>query len=280
MKKCISYWSIPGGLENTLPIADALAAAKDAGFEGLELGIGPEGVLTTQSSQSDCENIRKQIDGAGLTVETLASGMSWGANPTSNDPAVRRKSIELHAAALQRAAWTGCKAMLFVPGVVTSPIAPDEVVRYDTAVDRVREAVRELLEVAEKVQVDLCLENVWNGLLLSPLEWMSLIDEFKSDRLGMYFDVGNLLGYHQHPPHWIELLGSRIKRVHIKDFKDNFGWDGTYSFAKLGEGDVPWPETVAALKGIGYDRTVVAEMLPPSDGLLEHTKQAMDRIFN
>ncbi|MEX0653139.1 MAG: sugar phosphate isomerase/epimerase family protein [Phycisphaeraceae bacterium] len=280
MHKCISYWSMPGGMENTLPIADALAQTQAAGFAGLELGVGPEGVITPQSTQAECEAIRAQIDASGLVVETLASGMSWGVNPTSDDPAVRQKAVDLHTAALQRAAWLGCKAMLFVPGVVVSPIAPSEIIRYDVAVQRAREATTQLLDVAERVGVDLCLENVWNGLLLSPLEWIDFLDSFQSDRVGMYFDAGNLLGYHQHPPHWIEMLGQRIKRVHIKEFKDTFGFEGRYSFARLGEGDVPWPETVAALEAIGYDGTIVAEMLPPAEGLLEQTSEAMDRLFH
>ena len=212
-------------------------------------------------------------------VETLGCGITWGANPVSNDAAVRDESVKLHDAALQRAAWLGCKAMLMVPGVVTSPIAPDERVRYDHALDRCRENTRRLAETAERVGVDLCLENVWNGLFYSPVEFASFVDEIGSGRVGVYLDVGNLLGYQQHPPHWIELLGKRIKRVHFKDYSEEFGWEGRYAFSKLGEGDVPWPETVDALQKIGYEKTVIAEMLPWSEGLLEHTSAAMDRIL-
>jgi len=279
MIKAISYWSLKQGLENTHAMEAACDEAKSAGFEGLELCVGPEGVVNTQLTQSDCEAIRKTVDAKGVIVETLASGMSWGFNPTSNDKSVREKSIALHRDALQRAAWLGCKAMLFVPGVVTSPIVPDEIIRYDVAVERVREAVTQLLDVAENVDVDLCLENVWNGLFYSPLELRDFIDSFNSKRLGVYFDVGNVLGYQQYPPHWIELLGERIRRVHIKDYKDEFGWEGKYTFSELLEGDVPFEASMQALRKIGYDQTVVAEMLPWSEGLLERTSQAMDKIF-
>lgn len=278
MIKCISYWSMKDGLSNTHPIADALATAKAAGFAGMELAIGPEGVLNTQTSRQDCEAIRTQIDASGLTVQTLASGMSWGFNPTSNDAAVRDKAISLHADALQRAQWLGCQAMLFVPGVVKSPISPD-IVRYDVAVQRAREAVSRLLDVAEKVGVDLCIENVWNGLFYSPVELAAFVDSFNSPRLGVYFDVGNVLGYHQHPPHWIELLGKRIKRVHVKDLNENFGFVGGYTFCDLGAGQVPWAETVQALRAIGYDSTVVAEMLPWNPALLERTSAAMNVLL-
>lgn len=280
MIKCMHYWSTPQGLANTQSIDSAIELAKQYSFEGIELGIAPEGVLNVATTQDECEDIRRQLADAGLVCQTLSSGMSWGFNPTSDDPQVRAKAVELHAAALQRAAWLGCQAMLFVPGVVNSPIAPDEHIPYETAVQRSREAVGQLLKTAEQVGIDLCLENVWNGMLLSPPEWIAFIDSFGSDRLGMYFDCGNLLGYHQYPPHWIASLGQRIKRVHIKDFKLNFDWQGSFNFCRLGEGDMPFEQTMQALRETGYDRTVVAEMLPPSDGLLEHTSAAMDRMLN
>ena len=278
MIKCISYWSMKDGLSNTHPVEVAMDEAAGAGFEGIELCIAPEGALTTATTQDECESIREMARAKGLALQTLASGMSWAANPTSDDEAVREQSIKLHSEALQRASWLGCESMLFVPGVVASPISPD-IIRYDTAVGRSREACKRLLDVAERVGVDLCIENVWNGLLYSPTEFCAFIDSFNSKRIGAYFDVGNLLGYHQHPPHWIELLGPRIKRVHIKDYKLNFDWTGSFCFCELLQGDVPWQATMQAIRKIGYDKTLVGELLPHSDGLLERTSEAMSKIM-
>ncbi len=287
MIKCATYWSMRDGLANTHPIDDALDQAKAAGFAGIELCIGPgpapadplRSGLTSETMEADCVAVRARLDATGLHCSTIASGMTWAFNPTSDDPAVRERAIELHAAALQRAAWLGCGAMLYVPGVVNSPIAPEEHVRYDTAVDRARDGVSRLLETAERVGVDLCLENVWNGLFYSPLELRDFIDSFGSDRLGVYFDVGNVLGYQQRPEHWIELLSGRIKRVHIKGYRESFGFDGSYAFCGLMEGDVPWAATMAALRAIGYEKTLVAEMMPWSEGLLDQVSRDMDAIL-
>jgi hexulose-6-phosphate isomerase len=279
----ISYWSFEDGLANTHPIEAALRQARDAGFEALELALATEGVLTVESTQRDCQAVRDTIDAFGdVQVSSVASGLSWGCNPLSHDPAVRETSNKMMEAALERTAWLGGDAFLYVPGIVGCPFVPDEKVRYDHAVQRCRENVERLLPTAERVGVDLCLENVWNGLFLSPLELADFIDGFGSDRLGVYLDVGNLLGYHQHPPHWIELLGPRIKRVHVKDFKHDFDWQGRYDFCRLGEGDVPWPETIQSLRdlpGGGYRGTVIAEMLPPSPGLIEHTGQKLPELL-
>ncbi len=278
MIKSISYWSMKGGLEGTCPVAEAMTAAKKAGFEGIELCIGTSGVLTTGTDEATCRTYAKLAVENGLALETLASGMSWGCSPTHPDAAVRRQSIDLHKAALQRAAWLGCKAMLFVPGAVVIPWdASYKPVRYDKAVAWAREAVAELGETAVKVGVDLAVENVWNGLFYSPLELAAFIDSFKNPRIGVYFDVGNMLNHQQWPPHWIELLGARIRRIHVKDFKLATGT--LAGFCDLLDGDIPFAETMAALRGIGYRGTLVAEMMPYDPTLLERTSKAMSRIL-
>ena len=231
------------------------------------------------NAKAECEIIRKKIDDSGIFVDSIATGMSWGVSPTSNDRSIREKSIKLHQDALKVASFLDCKALLFVPGVVKSPISPD-IVRYDKALDRLREAINQMLPIAEDLNVDLCMENVWNGFFYSPIELRDFVDSFDSDRLGVYLDIGNLIGYQQYPPHWVELLNSRIKRVQIKDFQENFDWTGSFSFCDIGAGDVPWKETIAALNAIQYKSTIIAEMLPWDETILSRTSAAMDQLFN
>ena len=279
MIKSISYWSLKDGLNGTHAIDKALSDAQHAGFEALELAVGTSGTFHVDMTASELKTIADQISRSAIAVPTVAAGLSWGCNPLSDDQATRKQSIQMHAKALRCTAAVGAKAMLMVPGVVGGPMSGGKYVRYDKALDRAQEAVEALLPVAQEVGVDLCLENVWNGLFYSPVEFANFIDSFNADRLGIYFDVGNVLGYHQHPPHWIQILGKRIKRVHIKDFTESFGFTGAYSFCSLGAGQVPWEESIAALKAIDYDQTVVAEMLPWDPGLLARTSLEMDRIL-
>ncbi|MGB1804761.1 MAG: sugar phosphate isomerase/epimerase family protein [Candidatus Pseudothioglobus sp.] len=278
MIKGISYLSFENGLSNNEPIESALSQTKMHGFDALELSVSSEGVINTNSSKAECEMIRKRIDDSGVFVDSIATGMSWGVSPTSDDESIRKKSISLHQDALKVASYLDCKALLFVPGVVKSPISP-EIVRYDRALDRLREAINLMLPIAEDLNVDLCMENVWNGFFYSPIELRDFVDSFDSDRLGVYLDIGNLIGYQQHPPHWVELLNSRIKRVQIKDFQENFDWTGSFSFCDIGAGDVPWKETIEALRTIEYKSTIIAEMLPWDETILSRTSAAMDQLF-
>ena len=279
MIKGISYLSFENGLSNNESIESALSQTKMNGFDALELSVSSEGVINTNSSKAECQTIRKKIDDSGIFVDSIATGMSWGVSPTSDDESIRKKSISLHQDALKVSSYLGCNALLFVPGVVKSPISP-EIVRYDRALDRLREAINQMLPIAEDLNVDLCMENVWNGFFYSPIELRDFVDSFDSDRLGIYLDIGNLIGYQQYPPHWVELLNSRIKRVQIKDFQENFDWTGGFSFCDIGAGDVPWKETIAALNSIQYKSTIIAEMLPWDETILSRTSAAMDQLFN
>jgi hexulose-6-phosphate isomerase len=274
MIKGISYWSIGA----KVPMEDALKQAHDAGFEALELAFAVDGELSPSSPRVTCDRLRSAARKLGIQLQSVASGMSWAVSPTHPDPEVRNLSVALHTDAMQRAAWLGASAMLFVPGAVRIPWNVDyPPVPYEDAVKWAREAILRLAESAEKLQIDLCIENVWNGMFYSPIEFAQFVDGIGSRRVAVYFDVGNVLGYHQHPPHWIKFLGKRIRRVHIKDFKSAVG--NLSGFCDLLDGDVPWKETMSALREIGYDKTIIAEMMPPAPGLLERTSQAMDKIL-
>jgi hexulose-6-phosphate isomerase len=79
-------------------------------------------------------------------------------------------------------------------------------------------------------------------------------------------DVGNVLrtGY---PEHWIRILGSRIHKVHFKDFKVSIGTLG--GFVDLLRGDVDFGAVMSALRDVGYDDYAVVEMFPKAE-LAEH----------
>ena len=277
MKISASYWIFEGGLEGILPISDAMEQASQLGFDAIELGIASQGVLTHQTTQAECEIISEQALQHELEISGVASGESWGCSPTPSDAKVRETILDFTQKALQVTQWLGTDAYLFVPGAVDVFFLPEaEVVPYDVCYDRATQAISQLLPTAEKLGVSVAVENVWNKFLLSPLEMRDFIDYFQSEKVGAYFDVGNVLltGY---PDQWIRILDSRIKRVHIKDFKRSIGTaDG---FVDLLEGDVDFVAVKKALAEINYDSYVTAEMIPYTPGRPEKTAVAMKEIF-
>jgi len=281
MKKSISYWAFPGGLEGVAPIGDALRAAKDVGFDAIELACGDAGALTPRTTKKRCLAIRAQAEKVGIEISSLCSGIYWGYNLGCNKAADRKRCEAATKKMLQIGAWLGVDALLFIPAAVDVFFNPAaEVIPYDVVLQRAVQGTKRLLKTAEKCKVCLCVENVWNKFLLSPTEMRDFVDQFKSKYVGCYFDVGNVLPF-GYPEQWIRILGKRIKRVHFKDFKTAVA--DANGFCDLLEGDVNWPEVVAALKDVGYKSYCTAEMIPlyahyPMVRVL-NTSNAMDAIL-
>ena len=281
MKKGINYWSFPGGLEGKMDFAAAVKEAKRLGYQGMEVCLFPEGPLSLDISESDVAKLGKLLDGAGLQAASVTTGVLWDYPLTSTDPAQRDKGKQAVVRCLEVANQLGATGILVVPGAVEIFFNPEaEIVPYDVAMQRVEEVMKELAPVAEKNKVAIGIENVWNKMFLSPLEARDLIDRVGSEYLGWFFDVGNILAL-GFPDQWIRILGKRIKKVHVKDYRRAVGTaDG---FVDLLEGDVDWPEVVKALKEVGYDDFLIAEMIPgythAPETRLANTSLALDKIL-
>ena len=203
MKKSISIWSFYGNGS----LEEKLRLAKDAGFAGFEIDLSEDGPVNLKSTPADLKAVRALAKKCGLELSGLATGLYWGANAVSADPATREKAARILQKQIECAAALGIDTILVVPGAVGVDFIPGcEIVPYHLAYERAKDFIRAALPSAEKAGVTLGIENVWNKFLLSPLEMKAFIDGFGSERVGSYFDVGNTLatGY---PEHWIAALG-------------------------------------------------------------------------
>ncbi|MDP9379954.1 MAG: sugar phosphate isomerase/epimerase [Chloroflexota bacterium] len=249
----INQWAIPG-----VTVREAARLAARAGFEALEPNIDEEGEVSLSTDERSARALRAAVEEEGMHIGGLSSNLYWRFPPTSDDPAVRDRAREIATRQLELAAGLGAGAVLIVPGLV-GQARGGPVVRYDVAYERAREFIASLAPVAEQVGVDIGVENVWNKLLLSPTEMREFVDGIGSPRVGVYFDVGNILLY-GYPEHWIEILGARIRRVHLKDFRRSTGTPG--EFCEIGSGDVDWEAVGQALGSVGYDGPLTAEVMP------------------
>jgi len=269
MRRSINAWFF----EASTPVVEMARRCAAAGFEALELVLENEGVLTPQTDQATCRSYGQQVRDAGLHVASLATGLFWQTHYGSDDPETRQKAYDLTLSILDRAAWLGAEAILVIPAVVGAWNAATPSVRYADALNRSFETLHRLAYEAEQRGVILAVENVWNRFLLSPVELADLIDRVNSPWVGAYLDVGNVLAF-GFPQDWIDTLGRRIVRVHLKDYDlSNPGIEG---FCPLGEGSVDWPAVMAALSRAGYDGPLTYE----GRGDLADIKVRMDRILS
>jgi len=289
MIKSINIWAFPGGLANEIDPVEAMRQAKDAGFDGIELCIAEKGVFTHKTKQSVCEKWRQAAKDIGIQIVSVATGQLWAWPLTHPRASVRKKAYEFVAATIERAGWLGAGAVLVVPGCVHADFIPNcPEVPYDVVWKTSLQQLKRLAKVAEKHRVFLCVENVWNKFLYSPLEMKQFVDAIGSRWAGVYFDVGNPVAFGI-PHHWIPILGRRIKRVHIKEYKRGRRDDGTVYWlpfpegfdVPFGEGDVNWKACLTALKKVGYKGPLTAEVLNFDNkaGLVEELSKQVDRVL-
>ena len=172
--------------------------------------------------------------------------------------------------ALEAAEAMGIDTVLVTGGRVT------EQVPYDVAYDRLFSGVSELKAVAGRHRVNLALENIWNKLLISPLEFRDFVDRIGSEYVGCYFDTGNVVLY-GFPEQWIRILGRRIKKIHFKDFSINHR-ERRYEWPQLMDGAVNWAAVMREIRSIGYDDYVITEVCGDADVYAE-TSRRMDAIL-
>ena len=276
MKKGISIWSFA-----ETDLRKCFELAKDAGFDGVEVALDETGVISLESTKEEIFAIKEMAQQIGIELYSVASGLYWTYNYTSENEENRKKAKAITKKQLEIASWLGCDTILVVPGAVNVVFDPQsEIVEYDVAYERALDALKELAPYAEELKVSIGVENVWNKFLLSPIEMREFIDKINSPYVGSYFDVGNVL-YCGYPQHWIKILGNRIKKVHFKDYRKNVGsLDG---FVDLLAGDVDYIDVKKSLDAIGYDNWVTAEMLPPyaqyPETILYNTSNSMDKIL-
>ena len=276
MKKGISIWSFA-----EKDLKKCFELAKDAGFDGVEVALDEKGPVSLESTQEDILKVKEMAKEVGIELYSVASGLYWTYNYTSENGDNREKAKQITKKQLQVASWLGCDTILVVPGAVNVAFEADgEIVDYDVAYERALGALKELAPLAEELKVSIGVENVWNKFLLSPLEMRNFIDEIGSDYVGSYFDVGNVV-YCGYPEQWIKILGKRIKKVHFKDYRKSVG--GLDGFVDILAGDVDYKAVMTSFDKIGYDNWVTAEMLPPyaqyPEAILYNTSYSMNKIL-
>ncbi len=281
IQKSINYWSFPGGLEATLCPFEAIKLAAENGYDAIELCLGDGPEMDLNTSEEFCQKLVQEAKEYNVSISSVASGTYWGrslADANAEVRAVAKSDLEMM---LQITSWLGAKTLLTIPGAVDVFFLPErEKLAYDHVWKYATEGIRSVLPTAERCQVRMGIENVWNRFLLSPQEMASFIDQFNSPWVGAYVDVANLLPF-GYAEDWLRHLGKRVVGVHFKDFRRAVGT--VEGFVDLLEGDVNWPEVVAALGEIGYDGPVAAEMIPGYKHYpmvrIKNTSNAMDAIL-
>lgn len=252
MIKALNTWTF----HRDTPIKQMAGECAQAGFDGIELAVNPDGEFNPQTAEDDCRHLADVVRDHGLTITSLACGLYLERNFADPDPAIRQSAEELTVALLDRAVWTEAPCVTLIPAVVGRQDSPDLLVGYEDAFHRTYASLRKLAAEAERRAVTLTIETVWNRFLMSPLEMRQLIDAVNSPCVGVCADVANILAY-GYPQDWIRILAHRVRTVHFKDFKLVPG--SRTSFCPIGDGDVDFTQVMAALRETDYQGPLIVE---------------------
>ena len=176
LKKAVKYGMVR--IKGT--VEEKFALVKSLGYDGIELPA---------PSNLDQDEVLRARDKTGLPIHGVVDSVHWRQTLGDADPAVRAKGRAGLETALRDAKRYGGSTALLVPAVVNKKIP------YDAAYERSQIEIRKVLPLAADLKIKIALENVWNNFLISPLEAARYVDEFKSEWIGWYFDVGNIVRY-------------------------------------------------------------------------------------
>lgn len=153
------------------------------------------------------------------------------------------------------------------------------------SLDQVVDLYGPLLELAEKNNVRLCLENcpLMGNIAISPVMWRRLFQRLDSDKLGLAYDPSHLVWEMIDPYAPLDEFKDKIFHVHAKDaaidrarlaetgILTDFSW---WSYRIPGRGELDWKKLLSKLKANGYTGTISLEH---EDAAYEGTLPAVEQ---
>lgn len=263
-------------------IADKLMIARDAGFEGVEFDA---------PGTPPIDEVLAAKEKAGIEIPGVVCSTHWSKPLSHPDERVRLEGRHGLEQAVLTCRDLGGSQVLLVPAVVNGQVS------YADAYERSATELRRVVNtVARDAGVAIALENVWNNFLLSPIEASRYIDDViprqangtiqtpmgYAQKLGWYFDVGNIWAYGW-PAHWLEVLGPQaVLRLDIKGYSrakaDKEGkWAGFG--VEIGDGDVPWDSVREWIETTRWSGWATAEVGGGDRTRLADIAARMDRVL-
>ncbi len=262
LRKAIMWSTI--GVQGT--VLEKFRAMKAAGFEGVE----PLGAMNR-------EEVIAAFKETGLQAASVCCHTHWVKPLSAPDEATRKIGLDGLVHSLYDAQAYGATSVLLVPGVARNGVT------YQQCFDRSIAEIRKAIPVAKATGVKIAIENVGNDFIVTPEQGVEYLNAIDSEWVGFHFDIGNA-GRIGPAERWIQVLGKRIVRIHIKDYSAkpaNPAAKGN-TRPKLLEGDTNWPAVMAALDHAGYQGWAISEQ--PGNQAADVATASdlasrMDRIF-
>lgn len=264
---------------NGLPhhrLADAISLLADEGYQSVALTLEVGALDPYDDPQTLARRTRETRDlldrlGLGRVVET---GARFLLNPRlkhdptlmAPDPTRRAVRVDFLRRAIDLSVALDSTAVSFWSGILRDEVS------QDAAMERLVEALRPVIEHAEKRGVRLAFEPE-PGMFIDGFDRFAELDERINHPLfDLTVDLGHVHCVEPEPvAHYIERWGPRIANVHIEDMEK-----GIHEHLMFGEGTMDFPTMIDALKGVGYQGGLHVELSRHGHMGAEAVRQARD----
>src|SRR3954469_3651607 len=239
LRKAIMYSTI--GVKGS--VLEKFRAMKEAGFDGVE----PMGAM-------DRDEVLAAFKETGLQAASVCDHIHWIKPLSAPDEASRKLGLDGLVQSLRDAHDYGATSVLLVPGIARDGVS------YDQCWERSIVEIKKAIPVAKDLGVKISIENVGNNFITTPEQALGYLEAIDSEWVGWHFDIGNV-GRTQGPAErWIQVLGKRINRIHVKDFSTKPAASGARGERpKLLDGETNWTAVMNAFDRAGYQGWAISE---------------------
>ena len=254
LKKAVKYGMIREGKT----IKEKFELIKKLGFLGCEID---------SPGAPNLKEANEAQEATGIRIHGVIDSVHWRDTLSHPDEKVREKGLAALKQALEDAATVKAENVLLVPGVVNKDVT------YEQCWERSSAEIKKALPLAEKLNIKIAIEVVWNNFITKPEQLVEYVDSFKNPLLGAYFDCSNMVKYGVPSSTWIRKLGKRMVKFDFKGYSNSKQW------VAIGEGDEDWPEIIKALGEIGYDGWATAEVTGGGEKELKAVAERMNKVL-
>ncbi len=212
------------------------------GFDGVELSLLGIGL-------NSAEKVRKNAARYGLSI-TCSTGLGVGQDPSSADASERQLATDTLKHAIEITATLGATSLA---GVVASPWGVFDPLHIPERIDYAAATLGGLQSHLQNYNVRLAIEALnrfESDITCTAEQTVAIAEKSHADNVGVLLDSFHMNIEEKHPAQMIQRVGKKLFHYHISAHDRGVPTHGRYDFNA----------DAHALKQIGYDNWVVAEM--------------------
>jgi sugar phosphate isomerase/epimerase len=263
-----------------MDLVDQIAALGESGFRGVGFHTAPSlapfrAFDPFRASPNAIDRLRRVLAGF-KKIEVHGPFSDWDVSLVSPNSTVRSASLGELKQHIDFAAHIGASVFTAHPGKTSAPVPPEE------QLDRLRESLQQLAEIAEARGFLVCVET---ADILANTSNLRCFEGIQCPYLGITMDTGHISfhppgtkpGYAPHSSieEFVQAWGRHIKHVHVNDYnseRDHIG---------IGQGELPLKGVLGALHRVGYqgffDMEVDPVVVPAKDMPVE--RDLLERLI-